>query len=84
MIPFLIYFMVPPVNCFDRIGGKVKLALAPLILVLIGIIFFANYQNTASDPARSWNVHPGIFGRQDRLWDWSQIPYLTRDFTDRP
>lgn len=84
MIPFLIYFMVPAVNRFDRTGGGARLALAPLIAVLIGISFFANYQGTASDPARSWNVHPEIFSHQDRLWDWSQIPYLTRDFTDRP
>jgi len=83
MMPFFIYFLLPTLNWLGSLPLKKLAALAPVCLLLVGLSVFAQYQGAVSEPARDWNVHPEIETNLGRLWDWSDIPFMRNDFSDR-
>lgn len=80
MLPFLIYFLLPSLIWFGALPRKKRTAVAPVLLILVSVSVFAQFQGAFSGPARDWNVHPEIENNLGRLWDWSDVPFLKRDY----
>lgn len=77
ILPFLIYFLIPFVSYLGEQGTIWKKALAATFVVFALFSLIVQHRGATCEQVQDWNVHPDVYENQERLWDWSDIPYMS-------
>lgn len=78
-IPFLVWFLIPVVQKFQRPMTAARVVLAVVFILLSAASFYAHYQGATNLKCIRWNIEPtDITTHPERLWDWNDIQFLRK------
>ncbi|MEO1369540.1 MAG: hypothetical protein AAFX50_20360, partial [Acidobacteriota bacterium] len=83
MVPFLLFFLLPVLERLAVPGGR-RLALAAGLAASIAVSAFIHRSGAVYWATWDWNVEPvSVDEHPERLWHWSDPPFLRRDDASR-